>query len=249
VIWSRNEVGAEGEQIFLRQTSSGIDLWTGDPSCQAAHDALLSVLAVAGPFIGPGEPLSTRRQGNLGEFVALHVALSAPLQHTSIHALNAFQPLQDISHAGLDVTYLYFDPSDPGKDAVYIQEVKTTGGENLSYADSLTEDYKKLFEDNAKFTLNTRIQGLAFKLDVGDKRPDLAERLRLVATTEAKLCSKVKLIPTLVHEKVGTDPVTKLVAVKTAITGLGWGASQIEPWSVAFENLIQRLTRMARGQN
>lgn len=234
--------------IFHKQTTSGIELWRGDPTCQAAHEALLTVLAKTGLFLAAGDQLTTRRQGNLGEFIALNVALQAPLQHNSIHALNAFQPLQDISHAGLDVTYLYFDPTDPAKDHLYIQEVKTTSGVTLSYADTLTEDYQKLFEEDPKFTLNTRIQGLATKVELGDKRPDLSDRLRALAATEAKLCTQVKLIPTLVHEKAGTSPVTKLLAVKTAISTLGWGPAQIQPWSIALEDLIPRLTRMARGQ-
>jgi hypothetical protein len=210
--------------------------------------ALLAALAKTGPFIAADAQLGTRRQGNLGEFIAFRVGLDAPLQHTSAHALNAFQPLQDVSHAGLDVTYLYFDPLDSSKDAVYIQEVKTTSAATLGYADRLIEDYQKLFEEDPKFTLNTRIQGLAMKLEAGDKRPDLADRLIALAATEARLCTKVKLIPSLVHEKYGTDPVTKLLAVKTAISALGWNSSQVQPWSIALENLIQRLTRMARGQ-
>ena len=237
-----------GGTIFLKQTISGVELWSGDPSCQAAHESLLAALAKTGPFIAAGEQLTTRRQGNLGEFVALMVARHAPLEHTNVYAINAFQPLQDISHAGLDLTYLYFDPTDPSKDTLYIQEVKTTGDVALAYANKLTEDYQKLFEEDPKFTLNTRIQGLATKIELGDKRPDLGDRLRSLATTEAKFCTKVKLIPTLMHEKRGTDPVTKLLAVKTAISTLGWNSTQIQPWSVAFEDLISRLTRMARGQ-
>jgi hypothetical protein len=168
--------------------------------------------------------------------------------YTSIEALNAFQPLQDISHAGLDITYLYFDETDSKNDSIYIQEVKTTGAVTLAYADKLTEDYQKLFEEDAGCTFNTRIQGLATKIELGNKRPDLSDRLRALAATEAKSCAQVKLIPTLVHEIRGTDPVTKLLAVKSAITTLGWTSAQIQPWSIAFEDLILRLTRMARGQ-
>ena len=129
-----------------------------------------------------------------------------------------------------------------------MQEVKVPGGIDLSYADNLTADYRKLFDDDPRFTLNTRIQGLAFKLEVGDKRVDLANRLRSLATTEAETSTQVKLLPTIVHEKVGADPVTKLLAIKTAISALGWSASQIRPRSIAFQDLIPRLTRMARGQ-
>ena len=99
----------EGTAIFRRNESNGVELWTGHPSCQAAHDALVAALSRAGPFILPHVPLTKRIQGNLGEFIAMTVATQAPVQHTDIHALNAFQPLQDISHAGLDITYLYFE--------------------------------------------------------------------------------------------------------------------------------------------
>jgi hypothetical protein len=234
--------------IFLKQISGGLELWTGDPTCQAAHEALLAILAKAGPFICATEPLSARRQGNLGEFIALQVALHAPLQYTSVHAMNAFQPLQDISNAGLDVTYLYFAPSDESNDCIYIQEVKTTGGITLDYAETLVDDYQKLFDEDPKFTLNTRIQGIATKIAWGEKRADLADRLRNLARTEPKSCTGVRLIPTLVHERLGTDPVVKLLAVKTAISALGWVSGDIRPWSVAFEDVILRLTRIARGQ-
>jgi hypothetical protein len=162
--------------------------------------------------------------------------------------MNAFQPLQDISHAGLDVTYLYFDSSDESNDCIYVQEVKTTGDVTLGYADTLIEDYQKLFHEDPKFTLNTRIQGIATKIAWGEKRPDLAERLRSLARTDPKSSIGVKLTPTLVHERSGTDPVVKLLAIKTAISALGWTPGQIGPWSVAFEDLIARLARMARGQ-
>jgi hypothetical protein len=165
-----------------------------------------------------------------------------------VHANNAFQPLQDISHAGLDVTYLYFDPLNENNDFLYIQEVKTTADLSLGYADRLAADYRKLFEEDPQFTLNTRIQGLAAKIAWGEKQPLLADRLRNLARTEPKSCTGIKLIPTLVHERPGTDPVVKLLAVKTAISAMGWVPGQIRPWSIAFEGLIQRLTRMARGQ-
>ena len=169
------EVAKEQVTIFRKELEHGIDLWAGDPSCQHAHEALLAVLSKIGNFIGATEVLGHRRQGNLGEFISLQVAANGALDYSKAYAQNAFDPLQNISRAGLDITYLYFEPIEVGEDLIYIQEVKTTGGLPLSYADGLTEDYEKLFGEDPDFTLNTRVQGLAMMLEVGEHRIDLAD--------------------------------------------------------------------------
>ena len=242
-------ISREGIEIFQNNSTSGIDLWTGIPNCQAAHDALLAILLRVTAPLAPHVALGTRRQGNLGEFVAFFVARNKALNYTHVFALNVFSPLQDISSPGLDLTYAYFDERDPQNDLVYLQEVKTTGGLDLAYADSLTGDYRKLFGEDPALTLNTRLQGVSGKLEYADNRPDLADRIRQLCDTTASRCTRVNLVPTLVHERIGTTPAPKMMAIKTAITALGWAPSQIAPWSIAMDDLINRLTRLSRGLN
>jgi len=224
-----------------------VELWTGNPHCQAAHDALVGILAKTSPFLPPGVPLGNRRQGNIGEFMAYHLARTGVLQHHFAFAMNAFNPLQDISQPGLDVTYLYFDQTDPRLDLMYVQEVKATGQLDLAYADKLTTDYSKLFGEDGFLTLNTRIQGLSMQMELAQSRPDLAERLINLSETRAQNCLQVRLVPTLIHERIGTAPVPKLVAVKSAITAFGWDPNHIAPWSIAMEDLLARLSRIAQG--
>ncbi|GAA0596494.1 hypothetical protein [Paenochrobactrum glaciei] len=185
----------------------------------------------------------------MGEFVAFFVARNNAFPYTHVFALNVFSPLQNISSPGLDLTYAYFDGNDPRNDLVYLQEVKTTGGIDLGYADSLIGDYRKLFDEDPALTLSTRLQGVAGKLEYADNRPDLADRLRQLSETTASRCTRVNLVPTLVHERAGTAPVPKMIAVKAAITALGWAPGQIAPWSIAMKDLIDRLTRLSRGLN
>lgn len=234
---------------FKKQSANGVDLWTGDPDCQHAHETLLTALAVFGNFIGPTQSLGTRRQGNLGEFISLHVATGpANLQHSKAYAINAFDPLQDVSSPGLDITYAYFDAEDEDRDRLYVQEVKTTGEVSLSYADTLVTDYEKLFGEDPNLTLGTRVQAIAMRVELGEKEPMLANRLRRLASTQPKTCTHIRLVPTLVHELKGTSPQKKLLAVASAISTLGWPMGSINPWGIALTDLVARLGRMARGQ-
>ena len=72
-------------------------------------------------------------------------------------ANNAYDPLSGISISGLDLAYVYFDPNDPSSDLLYIQEVKTTGGGNLSYANNLVADYQKLYDGDGRTVLVNRV--------------------------------------------------------------------------------------------
>lgn len=213
-----------------------------------AHDAILQTLQQIGYFIGPHEPLGTRRQGNLGEFIAFHAALSDKLPYSLSMGASGMDPLQNVAAPGLDITYLYFDINNPANDLMYIQEVKTTGQVNLAYADNLVSDHDKLFGGDPALTLNSRIQSMGLRLKLQHQRPDLATRLQSMASTAPLSCTHVRLIPTLVHEKIGTDPKTKMLAVRSQINALGWPLGQIRPWSIGMENLIDRLTRLAQGQ-
>ena len=68
---------------FRKTNVKGVQLYTGDPSCDAAHAALLEGLKKLGtPFLGVGDTISLSQQGNLGEYISLHVARSGPLSAT-----------------------------------------------------------------------------------------------------------------------------------------------------------------------
>ena len=202
-----------------------------------------------GHFIPSSEALGTRRQGNLGEFIAFHAALSDKLPYTQVMGVSGMDPIQNVAAPGLDITYLYFHPNNPVEDLLYIQEVKTTGQLDLSYADALVADHTKLFGEDPALSFNSRVQSMALRLSLQQQRPDLAKRLRAMTGTAPLGCSHVRLIPTLVHERIGTDPKTKMLAVRSSIQTLGWPIGQIRPWSIGMEGLIDRLTRLARGQS
>jgi len=224
-------------------------VWTGDPDCNAAHVALLQRLQAFGtPFIGTGEAITLSQQGNLGEFISLHIALSGPLGTMEKFAQNALQPLSGISISGLDLTYVYFDPTSEKNDLIYIQEVKTTCAANLNTLDKLRTDYRKLFSTDLNLTLQTRIQCLASKFEIERNNPGHAVRVQKLAATTPQQCTSVRLIPTGVHQLGVGDPVQKMVAIKTAITAFGWDQAAISPWAVALSDLSNRLLHLAQAQ-
>ena len=73
------------------------------------------------------------------------------------HAANAWDPLSSISRPDIDIVWAYFGEL-PDGDWVALQEVKTTVTNSLSIADNLIEDYDKLFGENPKLTLRTRLE-------------------------------------------------------------------------------------------
>ncbi len=233
---------------FAQTQQSGITLWLSDPSCQAAHDALLAELVrINSNFIPPTDNPSNIRRGNLGEFIALRVASLTYPAATQVFAPNAINPLNSASIPGLDLTYLLFHDGDATLDLAFIQEVKTTGGADLGYADNLIADYGKLFGTNINFTLQSRLQTICSSLEIERKRPDLAARVLVLGATTPQACSQVKLIPTMVHERVGTQPVAKMVAIRQAIASQGWSLTSILAWAIALTDLDERLKRLARG--
>src|ERR1035441_8723590 len=133
--------------LLNRTTKGGIILWGGsDPNCLTLYKHLQAFLISHQASLLPaGSVLSKQQKGNLGEFIAFRLGhendFSDPAHR--LVANNAYDPLSGISISGLDLAYVYFDPNDPSSDLLYIQEVKTTGGGNLSYANNLVADYQK----------------------------------------------------------------------------------------------------------
>ena len=234
--------------VFSKTTAGGIQLWVGNPDCQTAHNFLLGHLVrMQANFIGATEELGTRRQGNIGEFIGLRVAYDAGMGGLRKFAANATNPLNTISKTDLDICYILFHESDESRDIIYIQEVKTTFGLTLSYADTLAKDFEKLFGGDPNLTLQSRMQVICTRLEIETNEEHLCERALALAATKPAECTKVRLIPTLVHERVGTQPAPKLVAVRTSIISQGWNGSSVDAWSIAFTDLEDRLTRLARG--
>jgi hypothetical protein len=237
--------------FFSKTINADVTLWRCKPDRKTTLTHLLDHIKSnpGGKFLLPKEKLDIRRMGNLGEFIALRVALAQGLPSTSpqLFASNAVAPLQPISTSGIDICYALFDAKDPSKDILWIQETKTTYGKDLSYGDRLIGDYSKLFGTDLNLTLQSRIQVMQSRLEIERGLPDLAERLGTLAETSASACTQIQLIPTLIHDENSHDPVVKLVGIRSAICSLGWTATQLVTWSIAIKDLEGALTELASG--
>jgi hypothetical protein len=236
---------------FKRRVSSNqVSLWTGSPDCQAGHEAVLGWLKqICKEFPKPAR-LGKRIKGNLGECIGYFIGHHSDFGIFRGFAANAMVPFEDISRPDLDVVWVFFGDT-PVDDLVALQEVKTTSQSDLSYADELVDDYKKLFGSDPQTTLHVRLQTVKNKLEYEHKRADLAERLgRLEAESGQgpKTATQVKLYPTLVHELSSQNPDKKMQAVRTSITGLGWPPSRIHAWAVGLSDLDNRLLRLAHAK-
>lgn len=226
-----------------------IELWLGSPDCQTAHNALLAELVrLKSNFINAAANPTNIQRGSLGEFIALRIAQTALPNISQTFAPNAINPLNSASISGIDLTYLLFHESDENLDLVFIQEVKTTIGSSLSYGDALISDYEKLFGTNLNFTLQSRLQAISNSLEIERNLPDLVDRVNRLAGVTPQTCNNVRLYPTLVHEREDTAPVAKMVAIRQAISSIGWPASSINAWAIALTDLDDRLKRLSRGQ-
>lgn len=237
--------------FFTDSIKADVTLWRCKQDRNATLGFLLSEIkkSPGGAFIKSGK-LDTRRQGNLGEFIALRVALRHPFSGSTpqVFASNAVAPLQPISSAGIDICYAFFDASTSTKDVLWIQETKTTCEKHLSYAHNLTDDYRKLFGTDLNLTLQSRIQVMQNRLELERNLPTLSKRLGALAGTTASACTQIQLMPTLVHDEASEDPVSTLVAVRSAICSLGWQKAQLYAWSIAIHDLEAALTGLAMGK-
>ena len=226
----------------------GLAAWAAYPDDDTAHRTILSWLqqAVNGNFIQNGSPLSTRIKGNLGEFIVYQIGKSYAFTNLTIaDAANAWIPLSDISRPDIDIVWLHFGTS-AADDWAALQEVKTTGQSRLALADDLTADYDKLFGENPRLTLRTRLDALKNKLEQ-QRREHLSPRLTALGGPSPKQAHGIRLLPTLVHDS-ALDSSTKMVAVRQVLIGRGWSSGVVECWSVALQDLDRRLVRLALGQ-
>ena len=235
---------------FKHKTTNQVCIWTGDPHCQAAHDSILSWLKTICKVFAKPAKLSTRIKGNLGESVGFFLGYQTEFKEYRAFAANALVPFEDISRPDLDIVWVLFGESE-ANDVIALQEVKTTGQADLAYADALVEDYQKLYGSDPQTTLHSRLQTVKNKLEYEHLDIELARRLgRLEAECGQgpKTAKKILLYPTLVHELTGTDPLKKMVAVRTSIIGLGWNSSNVSGWAVGLTDLDKRLFRLAHGK-
>ena len=124
------------------------------------------------------------------------------------HSANATEPLSRISRSRLDVVWMYFGDN-ASDDWAAIQEVKTTGQASLDLAEDLINDYKKLFGDDHRVRLQSRLTGLMNVLDeLG--RGDLSPRLAALGGLGPDSAAGIKLYPTLLHES-GIESSTKML--------------------------------------
>lgn len=222
-------------------------LWAGSPDCDAGHSFLLQALKACTGFLPKGTSLTERRKGNLGEFAALNIGKQA-FQNCLVIAANAHNPLSDISRSDIDLMWLGYGASSQDDFAV-VQEVKTTVNASLSYANELIRDYDKLFNTDPLCTLQSRCGYAANVLAGFGYSTDVICRTRALGGISATTSPKIRLCPTLVHEKNGADPTTKLLAVRSTIIGAGgWNGSAVRCWSISLENLEQRFARLSWGE-
>ena len=227
---------------------TGLLKWEGDPDDDTAHQTILTWLqqVVTAGFIPSPASLSNRVKGNLGEFIAYRIGTSYVFTNVTIaHAANAWDPLSEISRPDIDIVWLHFGKTEVD-DWAAIQEVKTTGSTTLVLADRLIDDYKKLFGENLRLTLQTRLGALKNKLDQ-QGLGHLSPRITALGGPAPDLARGIRLIPTLVHDA-AHDSSMKLTAVHQALIGQGWSTNVVECWSIALGDLDKRLSRLAAGQ-
>ena len=222
-------------------------VWVGNPDDETAHKTILAWLksAVTSGFIGQDSTISNGMKGSLGEFIAYKIGEGYVFTNGEIAiTANAWAPLSDISRPDLDIVWLYFGTT-AADDWAAIQEVKTTGQSSLNLADGLISDYDKLFGENLKLTLRTRLDGLKSRLEQMQNGSQ-ASRITALGGPDAERSRGIYVVPTLVHDA-EHDAADKLTIVRQALIGNGWAANVVQCWSVKLGGIDDRLTRLARG--
>lgn len=234
-----------------------IQLVRGNPDCAAFFAWIQEELAAATKHWPPPiNELTTGRQGNLGEYLSYKVVKESGRHGKSkgytIAIMGALTPLQDGAPTGLDTTIVHLDPSgNINNDCLFIMEVKTTGGLNLTYAKALVNDYDKLLgTTKVAGSLGQRMNWLqAYLLEVHEFSTEQLDRVGSLFQPKPKDCKGVKLMPTLVHDRSCGDQaaIIALEDVAEAIEALGWRKKNIEPWSIAMNKLTDCLIHLSNN--
>lgn len=236
---------------FIATDEEGIVLWTGNPDCDAGHGSVLAWLRECGhTFLVEADLSDNRLKGNLGEAVTFHVGHDYMFADPAYHAdaANATTPFSRISKPGVDIVWLHFGQR-PADDLALLQEVKTTGDAALGIADRLIDDYNKLFGTDPQMTLQTRLMAVKNRIEYEDRRPELAKRISFLAGKSPQTSPRIRLLPTVVHERADCEPRTKMLAIRAILTGKGWSSSAVTCWSIALTDLDARITRLATGRS
>lgn len=241
------------KQAQLSAANRAIQCVRGTPNCGAFYDwALAQLEYVTSRWQPPTGSLTEGQRGNVGEFLSFIVAHDSGLSGPGFTAAlgGALAPLQIGTSPGLDVTILHLAPDgNTARDCLYVMEVKTTGQLVLNYAYALVGDYAKLLDLTRPSTsLGSRMSQIKAKLKFEHGFPDaLLDRVEDLYRPNAADCTRIRLLPTLVHDIGSGNPVITLDDVAQRIEALGWPAASIEPWSIALtrlneciEHLVQR---------
>lgn len=238
---------------FAHASAGGVVIWNGDPNCQAAHDAMLNWLRdTVDRFLSSTEAADGGNilRGNLGESIAFCVSFWHDCGKYRAHAVNAWRPLSPQSAIDIDIVWICFAKK-PKDDFAIVQEVKTTSGSTLSYANDLIADYEKLYGTNLDLTLRTRFKPLKkdflFKVG-GPEGKRLSERLFALVGGSPSTSPQIRLRPTLVHEMAGTNPQGKMTYIRNTLIGKGWTPALVEGWAIGLTDLDARLQRLATGK-
>lgn len=227
-----------------------LTIWAPEPDDEAAHSWLLEGLIALGVPFSEG-PISLRTLGNLGEWCCLAIGRSVDFADPRYAAFpaNAYQPLENISRPGVDIVWVWLDADDPQNDFAVMHEVKTTTANNLDYADTLLDDYSKLFGADVRFTLNTRLNDVANRLEFIQNGLELhADQMRLMAGLGPDSSPNVSLYPSVVYDRLQVvDPIPKMTAVRTSVIALGWAPDSVHAWAVGLGNLAARFDALNSG--
>lgn len=235
---------------FRKNPTSTIDwsFWEGDPDPDAAHQTILhwlKAVATSG-FHQSTQSLSPAVKGNLGEFTAYIIGSNYVFTNGEIaYGANTPDPLSPKSQDAIDIVWLYFGINE-ADDWAGLQEVKTTGESSLRLANDLIGDYDKLFGEDVRLTLQTRLTALKNKLDQRGQG-HLSSRLTALGGPAPNQARGIRIFPTLFHDA-AHDSSAKMTTVHQVLMGRGWSAAAVECWSVILDNLDDRLSRLARGQ-
>jgi hypothetical protein len=227
-------------------SGNDVKVWIGSPNDQAAHDSLLQWLTGHVASFITAAQFDDRVKGNLGETISFCVGIWHDFSAHRPFPANAMNPLSRISSPDVDIVWIRFG-SDEKDDVAVLQEVKTTGDPSLSIAPTLLVDYDKLFGTNVALTVHTRLQAICNEFQYVLNMPQMCARVLALAGVSPATSPKARLLPTLVHERLGAMPVPKLSSVRTTLLGRGWPPANVAAWSVGLDCLNDRLLRLAIG--
>ena len=231
-----------------------IHIFVGNPDCRTFYTWVIdSLVELMHPGFGaPDPPLSsitTGQMGNLGEAITFLVGMTDRFsEEPFVYALgSAMTPFNPSALTGVDITIVYLDPNGViANDRLFIQEIKTTAASSLDYSKALIGDYQKLLDTTIPtLSLMSRVSALKCKLRWEHRFTlDKLKRVEDLAQVTAAECTRVRLLPTLIHDR-ASDPVSALTYVMTEIQRQGWPAGCVEAWSISMSRLSESLVHMA----